>query len=80
MEDDCYTYPWLSDEEWAKLLFQTRGQLNAILNPLRIYGQGIYVDGAIEELLILFDKFGQRVRGKDVPVIVRQSYAPLPTE
>jgi len=79
MEDD-YAYPWLSDDEWAKLLFLTRGQINAILNPLRAYGQGVYVDGAIEELLVLFDKFGQRVRGKDIPLIVRQSYAPLPTE
>uniref|UniRef100_A0A6M3IKM6 Uncharacterized protein n=1 Tax=viral metagenome TaxID=1070528 RepID=A0A6M3IKM6_9ZZZZ len=79
-EDDYYAYPWLSDDEWSKLSFRVRSQLNAILNPLRAYGQGVYVEGAIEEILVLIDKFGQVVRGKDIPVLVRESYAPLPTE
>lgn len=64
-------YLWLSDEEWAKLIFHTRSQVAVILNPLRAYGQGVFVDGAIGELMKLFDLYGQVVRGKDIPVIVR---------
>jgi len=79
-EEDAYAYPWLSDEEWKKLQFRIRGQLNAVLNPLRAYGQDVYVDGAIEELLVLFDLYGQAIRGKDIPVTVRESYAPKSTE
>lgn len=73
-------YLWLSDEEWNKLMFHTRSQVTAILNPLRAYGQGVYVDGAIEELMKLFDLFSQYVRGKDIPVMVRDKPDPMPTE
>ncbi len=69
-------YLWLSDDEWKKLMFQTRSQVNAILNPLRIYGQSPFVDGAIEELMGLFDLFSQRIRGKDIPIQVRDEPAP----
>lgn len=73
-------YLWYDDDEWGKLMFHTRSQINAILNPLRAYGQDSYVRGAIEELMKLFDLFSQRVRGKDIPVMVRASPAPMPTE
>ena len=73
MEDkqEDIPYIWLSDDDWNKLQFHIRTQINAILNPLRAYGQGVYVDGAIEELMGLFDLGSQYVRGKDIPVKVR---------
>ena len=63
-------YIWFSDDEWNKLQFHIRTQINAILNPLRAYGQGIYVDGAIEELMKLIDLITQYIRGKDIMVKV----------
>ncbi len=73
-------YLWLSDEDWEKLQRHTRFQINAILHPLRIYGQDIFVDGATEELMTLFDLYGQVVRGKDIPVMVRGEPALSPMD
>ncbi len=73
-------YLWLSDDDWNKLMFHARGQINAILNPLRAYGQGVYVDGATTELLELIDQVSQYVRGKDIPIIVRSDYNHSPLE
>jgi len=73
-------YLWLSDDEWNKLMFRTRTQINAILNPLRAYGQSIYVEGATEELIRLFDLFSQNIRGKDIPVMVRDKPNQSPLE
>ncbi len=73
-------YLWLSDEEWNKLMFHVRTQVNAIQKPLRVYGQDVYVDGATEELMKLFDLFSQYIRGKDVPLIVRNKPNQSPLE
>ena len=70
-------YLWLSDDEYAHLMFSTRAQVGAILNCLRGYGQSIIVDGAIQELMLLFDLFGQRIRGKDIPVTVLDEPKPI---
>ena len=69
-EEQDIPYIWLSDDDWNKLQFHIRTQINAILNPLRAYGQGIYVDGAIEELMKLIDLITQYIRGKDIMVKV----------
>ncbi len=79
-EDDVLPYIWLSNDEWNKLQFKIRAQLNAILNPLRAYGQGVFVDGAIEEIIKLIDLVSQYVRGKDIPIIVLDKPRPKPTE
>jgi reverse gyrase len=78
-EEDC-PYYWLSEDEWNKLQFRTRSQVSAILNPLRAYGQSVFVEGAIEELMVLFDLYGQVIRGKDIPLVVRNKPAPMTTE
>ena len=64
-------YVWLDEDEWAKLQFKLRSQLEAIWKPCRMYGMGILVDGGIRETLELFDKASQYVRGKDIPIVVR---------
>jgi hypothetical protein len=74
-------YLWYSEEEWNHLVFTTRSQLNAILNPLRAYGQGVYVDGAIAEIMKLIDLVTQKVRGKDnVPLVIHNEIMPMTTE
>ncbi len=75
-EPEEIPYLWLSDDEWNKLQFRIRTQLNTILNPLRVYGQSVYVDGAIEEIIKLFDLASQYVRGKDIPVMVLDESRP----
>jgi len=82
MIKDDIPYIWLSDDEWNKLQFHIRTQINAILNPLRAYGQSVYVDGAVEELMKLFDLASQYVRGKNVIVKVRDepNHSPMEEE
>ena len=72
-----HNYPvWLSDKDYSKSLWQIRGQLNDIFFPLRKYGQEIYVDGAIEETMELFETWGKRIRGRDIPVILTKKRNP----
>jgi len=72
-------YIWLDEDEWAKLQFRLRSQLGAILNPLRKYGQSDLVEGAIGEILGLFDLASQYVRGKDIPITLRDKPAKHPS-
>lgn len=80
LKEEGPDYVWLADEDWAKLMFQTRGQVSGILRPLRAYGQGVFVDGAEEEIMKLIDLVTQRVRGKDIPVVVVDKPKPMSTE
>jgi len=43
----------LTDLEFDKIIGQYRLKLNGLLHPLRIYGQGHYVNGVINELVSL---------------------------
>ena len=61
-------YIKIPEEQYKKLLFQTRGQLSAILNVFRCYGMDLFVDTAIDECLKVAENFGQIVRGDDKPV------------
>ena len=61
-----YDYLRIPEEDYKRAIFQARGQVTDILEPLRLYGQEPYVLGAIEEIMHVMEQFGQRVRGKDV--------------
>jgi len=61
-------YIRLPEEQYRKLLFQTRGQFIAILNVFRCYGLDVFVDLAIDECIKVTENFGQIVRGHDKPV------------
>ena len=58
------------DLEWEKAVGQFRLTLNGIMKPLRLYGQGDYVDSAIEEIVSLAIQLYQRLEGVDEPFIV----------
>lgn len=64
-------YPRIPQEQYDKAKGQFRLQLNAIMNCFRVYGLDHDVDMATEEIVKLTELFAMRVRGKDVPIKVR---------
>ena len=61
----------IPDEQYQKALLQLRMQLNGIMYCFRCYGLQEDVDGAIPEIVKLAEQFAMRVRGKDIPIMVR---------
>ena len=61
-------YQKIPEEQYRKLLFQTKGQFMAILNVFKCYGMEVFVEQAIEECMKVTENFGQVVRGDDKPV------------
>ena len=59
--------PQEHDEDYDKALGQYRMKLNGLLYPLRIYGQGHYVDSVIEELVTLGVQLHLKLSGVDIP-------------
>ena len=59
---------WLSAEEYEKALGSVQTSLNDLLFPLRKYGQQDYCDEALNQIMELFEDFGLRVRGLDIPI------------
>jgi len=53
------------DEQWDKAVGQFRLTLNGILKPLRLYGQGYYVDSASEEIVSLAIQLHEKLSGLD---------------
>ena len=73
---------WLPKPDYDKAVGQLRMQARGILDFLRvddklpvryIYGLGIYIEGAVEEMVELAEDFSVRVRGdKDQPIRVKK--------
>jgi len=61
---------WHTNDEFNKMMFRTRVQIAGILKPLELYGQKEAVVGAVEAIMEVIDLFGQRVRGKDIPILL----------
>ena len=61
-------YQRISDDAYAKLLFQMRGQFIAILNVFNCYGLQPDVDQALEECVTVAENFAMAVRGKEKPI------------
>jgi len=57
----------LTDLEFDKIIGQYRLKLNGLLYPLRMYGQGHYVNGVINELVSLGVQLHLRLSGVDIP-------------
>ena len=72
--------PWLPEDEYNKLVFQTRGQFMAILNCFRCYGLNPYVDQAVAECMKVTENFGMIVRGKQKDVHIMKDLKPKATE
>ena len=66
------TYPKIPEEAYQKAKGQLRLALNDVFSPFKIHGLDILIPGAIEEVLELADKFGQRVRGADEPIQIKK--------
>ena len=58
------------EQEFDKALGQFRLQLNGIMNPLRLYGQGHYVETASEEIVSLAIQLHLKLYGVDIPYYV----------
>lgn len=59
---------WLPQEEYDKAVGQLRLQLNGVMVPFQQYGQNVFVQQAIEEIVRLTEDFGLRVRGIPKPI------------
>lgn len=70
----------IPQESYDKALGQFRQQLIGIMNCFRCYGLDQDVEGACEEIIKLAELFSMRVRGKDVPIKVRETPRRRPTE
>jgi len=59
---------WLDDNRYAKALFHLRGQVNDALSIFRAkphYGNNVYVDGAVDEIVQACEDFSLVTRGID---------------
>ncbi|MFH1231241.1 MAG: hypothetical protein V1709_07060 [Planctomycetota bacterium] len=68
--------PYLSDEDYHKLLIKLRMQFNGVFDPYHIHGLDIYVLGSVDECVKLAEDFGEVLRGVDKPLsleIVKKS-------
>ena len=70
----------ISQMDYDKALGQFRLQLNGVMNCFRCYGMQEDVDGAMNEIVKLTEQFSMRVRGKDIPIQVRDKPRRKPTE
>jgi len=70
----------IPEEQYQKALGQFSMQLNGIMNCFRCYGLEQDVDGAIPEIVKLAEQFAMRVRGKDIPIMVRSKPRRRPTD
>ena len=59
------------EQEYGKAIGQFRMALNTqVLKPLRKYGQGHYVDMALEEIVSLAIQLHHRLSGVDEPFMI----------
>ena len=70
----------IPEESYKKAIGQFRMQLNGIMNCFRCYGLQEDVDGAMVEITKLAEQLAMRIRGKDIPIMVRSNPRRRPTE
>jgi len=61
------------EQEWDKDIGQFRLALNDLFRPLRRYGQDIYVDGVMAEVVNLAWQLHWRLVGVDMPYEVEHN-------
>ena len=59
--------PTEDELEFDKAVGQLRFALNGVMEPLRYYGQSIYVDNATDEIISLAIQLHWKLSGLDVP-------------
>jgi len=65
------TYQKISQDDYEKAKGQLRLQLGEVLSVFMMYGLQEYIPGAIIEIVELCEQFGKRVRGADVPIVLK---------
>ena len=63
----------IPDDQYKKALFHLRTQLNAVWNFANCYGLNNDVSMGVEESIILTEQFAMVMRGKDIPIKVREA-------
>jgi hypothetical protein len=63
-------YIVLSDSDYAKAIGQFRLAVGAVLGAFDMYGMGVFIKGAQDEIVKLAEDFGLRVRGFDKPISI----------
>ena len=58
-----YGFPWLDEKLYNKGRFLTKGMIQDVLKVFDIYGMGVYIPGAVEELWKVCEDWGMYVRG-----------------
>ena len=61
-------YYWLPEPDYRKAVGQLRLQILAALSYSDIYGLGIFIPGATDEIVEVCEQFSKRTRGADVPI------------
>lgn len=59
---------WLPEADYKKAVIQLRLQVGGVLEPFDTYGLGVFIPGAVLEIVKLCEDFGLRVRGMDKPI------------
>ena len=68
---------WLDDEAYAKARGQASLQIGEILSVFNLYGLGVLIPGAQEEILEIMEDFSVRTRGdKDQPIRLKSRRNP----
>jgi len=62
----------IAQEDYDKARGQLKLQLTDVFSPFTIHGLYIFIPGAIEEVVELAERFAERVRGKDTPIILKK--------
>jgi len=68
--DEELGYITLSDEDYQKAVGQLRLAIGAVLTVFDMYGLGVHIKGAQEEIVKLAEDYGQRTRGIDKPISI----------
>uniref|UniRef100_A0A6M3J2A5 Uncharacterized protein n=1 Tax=viral metagenome TaxID=1070528 RepID=A0A6M3J2A5_9ZZZZ len=63
----------IPQEEYDKTWGQFRLQLNGVMEVFNLYGLGIHITQAIEEITALAEVACMRVRGKDIPLTLENA-------
>ena len=74
------SYEKIPQREYDKAIGQFRLQLSGVMNNFRCYGLQEDVESAILEIIKLAEQLAMRVRGKDIPIKVRETPRRKPTE
>jgi hypothetical protein len=64
----------VDDEHYNKALGQYRFKVRELLEPLRLYGQGIYCDQVEEHFLALALTLHMRLMGEDIPFEIERPH------